>query len=104
MSVIVLPWPAQAETVYEFVVHCRRDMLGDCFGRISKRLNDLNSRARRRICLPHSYGGIMLEDGVIPVSLLEHVRIQLSAAEFGEAGANVDDVLVEVINAIYPCG
>jgi len=95
--------PARAEALYEFVNHCRDEQLGRCYDRIGDRLNSLNVRADRRICLPVSFGGITLQAGVIPVSLLEHVRIKLSAACFGEAGANVDDVMAEIINGIYPC-
>jgi len=31
------------------------------------------------------------------------VRLKLSAACFGEAGADADDVMVDIINGIYPC-
>jgi len=100
---ISLAGPARGEALYEFVSHCRDEQLGRCYDRIGEHLNSLNAGAEKRICLPQSFGGITLEDGVIPVSLLEHVRLKLSAACFGEAGADADDVMVDIINGIYPC-
>lgn len=95
--------PVRAEAVYEFVKHCREERLGDCFSLINARLNRLNEGRERRICLPRAFGGIVLDGGVIPVSVLEHVRVKLSAARFGRAGAETDDVMVGIVNAIYPC-
>lgn len=100
---VAVAGPARAEALYEFVSHCRGEQLGRCYDSIGERLNSLNARTRKRICLPQSYGGITLEDGVIPVSLLEHVRIKLAAACFGEAGADVDEVMADIVNGIYPC-
>ncbi len=94
--------PVQAEPVYDFVAHCRAAKLGHCFHSISTRLTVLNTGPNRRICLPVSFGG-MLSGGIIPVSLLEHVRVKLSAARFGDAGTDVDIVMMRVVNQIYPC-
>ena len=82
-GVLWLARPAQAEAVYDFVAQCRGEKLGHCFNRIGTRLTGLNTSPNRRICLPVSFNG-MLANGVIPVSLLEHVRLKLSAARFGE--------------------
>ncbi|MEI9901424.1 MAG: hypothetical protein WDN31_16255 [Hyphomicrobium sp.] len=98
----VCPRPACAEAVYEFVTHCRQESLGDCFGLISERLDLLNGDADRRICLPRSFGGAIV-DSSVPVSLLEHVRVKLSAARFGHAGSDVNDMIARIINDIYPC-
>lgn len=103
LSLALLPRPVRAEAVYEFVAHCRQERLGDCFDSIRSRLDSLNAGTARRICLPRAFGGVVLERGVLPVSLLEHVRVKLSAARFGEAGANVDDVMTRIVNQIYPC-
>jgi hypothetical protein len=103
MCAVLLARPAHAEAVYEFVKHCRDEKLGHCFNRIATRLSDLNTGTNRRICLPRTFGGTMVESGVIPVSLLEHVRLQLSAARFGDAGSDVDAVIARIINGIYPC-
>jgi hypothetical protein len=100
---VLLARPAHAEAVYEFVKHCRDEKLGHCFNRIATRLSDLDTGANRRICLPRSFGGTMVESGVIPVSLLEHVRLKLSAARFGDAGSDVDAVIARIVNGIYPC-
>jgi len=103
VATVSLAGPARGEALYEFVSHCRDEQPGRCYDRIGKRLNSLNAGAEKRICLPQSFGGIMLDGGVIPVSLLEHVRLKLSAACFGAAGADVDDVMAAIINGIYPC-
>ena len=101
-GVLWLARPAQAEAVYDFVAQCRGEMLGHCFNRIGTRLTGLNTSPNRRICLPVSFGG-MLANGVIPVSLLEHVRLKLSAARFGDSGTDVDIVIARIVNGIYPC-
>lgn len=93
--------PARAETVYEFATLCNGEKLGHCFSRIETRLTQLNGGAERRICLPVSFGA-MISDA-IPVSLLEHVRIRLSAARFGDASSAADDVIVRIVNGVYPC-
>jgi hypothetical protein len=99
-GVVLLARPAQAETVYDFVALCRAEQLGHCFNRISARLDALNAGSNRRICVPRRFAAIT---GVIPVSLLEHVRLKLSAARFGNAGSEVDDVMVRIMNEIFPC-
>jgi hypothetical protein len=99
---LLLARPVQAEPVYDFVEQCRAATLGHCFHSISTRLTVLNTGPNRRICLPVSFGG-MLSGGIIPVSLLEHVRLKLSAARFGDAGTDVDVVMVRVVNQIYNC-
>jgi len=103
VAIVSLAGPARGEVLYEFVSHCRDEQLGRCYSRIGERLNNLNTRAEKRICLPQSFGGMMLDGGIIPVSLLEHVRLRLAAACFGAASADVDDVMAAIINGIYPC-
>jgi hypothetical protein len=103
LCVVLLALPARADDVYEFVKQCRDEKLGDCFDRIGTRLSDLNAGPNWRICLPRRFGGTLIESGVIPVSLLEHVRLKLSAARFGDAGSDADDVIVRIVNGIYPC-
>ena len=100
---VLLVRPAHAEPVYVFVKHCRDEKLGHCFNRIATRLSDLNTGANRHIWLPGSFGGTMVECGVIPVSLLEDVRWRLSAARCGNAGTEVDAVITRIVNGIYPC-
>lgn len=94
---------ARAEPVYDFVTNCRHQRLGDCFALINERLNVLNSGAHPSICLPRAFGGLMLGDGVVPVSLLEHVRVKLSAARFGHSGDDANATIASIINRIYPC-
>jgi hypothetical protein len=104
LSALICPRAARAEAVYEFVTRCRQERLADCFALIGDRLARLDTGARPRICLPRAFGGMMLDGGVVPVSLLEHVRVKLSAARFGQAGAETDDVIASIVNGIYPCG
>lgn len=104
LSCLLPASPARAEAVYEFVTQCRQERLADCFALIGERLSQLNAGDNRRICLPRAFGGTIFERGVVPVSLLEYVRVKLSAARFGRAGSNVDDVIAGIVNALYPCG
>ena len=103
LCAVLLARPAPADAVYEFVKQCRDEKLGQCFNRIGTRLSALNIGTNRRICLPGTFGGKRVESGVIPVSLLEHVRLKLSAARFGDAGSDVDAVIARIVNALYPC-
>jgi hypothetical protein len=100
-ALLLLAPAARAETVYQFAALCNAEQLGHCFNRIETRLVDLDKGTHRRICLPASFGAML--SNVIPVSLLERVRLRVSAARFGEADADVDDVIVRAINEIYPC-
>lgn len=105
LGMMALPLqPAQAEPVYEFVRTCKEEPLGHCFFRIQERLSYLNREAVRRICLPRAFGATFVHSVSIPVSLLEHVRLGLSAARFGEAGDDVDDVIAKIVGTIYHCG
>lgn len=104
LSVLLPSRAARAEDVYEFVDRCRKEQLADCFYRIAERLKQLNAGSKYRVCLPSSFGGGIFDSGVLPVSLLEHVRVNLAAAQFGRAEANVDEVMAGIVNGIYPCG
>ncbi len=101
MGALLLAPSARAETVYQFAALCSAEQLGHCFNRIETRLVDLDKGTHRRICLPASFGAML--SNVIPVSLLERVRVRISAARFGDAEADVDDVIVRIVDEIYPC-
>jgi hypothetical protein len=94
---------ASAETVYEFVEVCKEEKLGDCFFRIQERLTRLNAEGHRRVCLPRTFGSTMVLDASVPVSVLDHVRLGLSAARFGSAEDDVDQVISKIVGTIYPC-
>ncbi|WP_295558179.1 hypothetical protein [uncultured Hyphomicrobium sp.] len=94
---------ARAEPVYEFVRHCKEENLGHCFFRIQERLTYLNSNAARRVCLPPAFSSAMVHNASIPVSVLEHVRLGLSAARFGHAEEEANIVIAKVVATIYPC-
>ena len=93
----------RAETVYDFVSDCRADRLAHCYSRIESRLLKLNEEAGRRVCLPRSFGATLAEPVSIPVSLLEHIRLALSAARFGNSEVDVDEAIVGIVAAIYRC-
>ena len=101
MFALLLARSVEAETVYRFVALCNQESLGHCFSRIDARLADLSTGNGRRICLPPSFGAMLSR--TTPVSLLEQVRVRLSAARFGDASSEVDDVIVRIVNDIYPC-
>ena len=104
LSILLAPRPSQAEPVYDFVVNCRAQSLGMCFHIISERLSHLRSTdPDQRICLPRFFGATMVDSGVIPVSVLEYVRLRLSAARFGHASADVEVVMASIVGSIYPC-
>ena len=100
---VAMAQPAASETVYEFVSQCRQEQLGDCFYQIDARLERLNAGTDRRVCLPQAFGATMTYNGAVPVSLLEHVRLGLSAARFGNAEQDVDDAITAIVNRIYRC-
>lgn len=94
---------ARAETVYEFVAHCRGEKLGDCFNRIEERIDRIRTADRSpAFCLPRAWGAVWGETSSYPVSVLEYVRLGLSAARFGSSGRPADDVMGEVLGRIYP--
>ena len=103
LCLTLLAQPARAEPVYDFVIHCKQEPLGQCFQLIQDRLIKLNAGATRRICLPRAFGTTMFGSVGVPVSVLEHVRLGLSSARFGSAGDDVDDTIATIVNSIYPC-
>ncbi len=95
---------APADTVYEFDARCRESRLGVCFNMIEDRLDRLKRTGQgRSFCLPRAWGSVQFESVSYPVSLLEHVRLALSAARFGAAGRPVDEKITSIVAEIYPC-
>lgn len=94
----------RAETVYEFVAQCREEKLGDCFNEIESHLDRIRLVEQgRAFCLPRVWGPAMADSSSYPVSVLEYVRLGLSAARFGSSARPADDVMGEVLGRIYPC-
>jgi hypothetical protein len=56
----------------------------------------------RTFCLPRAWDMPEYISGY-PVSVLEHVRLSLSAARFGKAEQPVDEAIGDILKAIYPC-
>ncbi|HYD14985.1 MAG TPA: hypothetical protein VEA77_01155 [Hyphomicrobium sp.] len=95
---------ANADTVYEFGAHCRAASLGSCFALIEERLERLEARdQRQRFCVPRAWGASMFASVRYPVSVLDHVRLAMSAARFGHAGSDADELLLEIMGRVYPC-
>jgi hypothetical protein len=95
---------AQAETVYEFVLDCKSKTLARCFNLIEQRLNRMRAIEQgRAFCLPRVWGAAMVTSESYPVSVLDHVRLGLSAARFGAAERPVEERMKAIIAEIYPC-
>jgi len=95
---------AGATTVYDFTMSCREERLSACFNRIEEHLERLKAVADgRRFCLPGAWGSSMFSSLEYPVSVLEYVRLAVSAARFGRAERDVDEVMSEVVAGLYPC-
>jgi hypothetical protein len=96
--------PAQAATVYDFVIGCREERQMECLKAIEERIVRLRETENERsFCLPRAFGATMFQSLHIPISLLDYVRLGLSAARFGKAKREVDDVIREILAGIYPC-
>lgn len=99
-----IPVTVHTETVYEFVAHCGPDELSPCFNRIEERLIELMQKeGGRAFCLPGGFAAGMLKDEGVPVSILEYIRVGLSAARFGRAERPVDEVITDIVSTVYPC-
>lgn len=96
--------PAQSETVYQFVLECKTETLARCFTIIGHRLDSLRAAEQGRgFCLPSVWGATMVVSNSYPVSILEHVRLALSAARFGNAERPVEEQMKAIVAEIYPC-
>lgn len=101
---IAEPHPLRAETVYEFAVNCHEDELAQCFDRIRERLDRVKAKQQgHAFCLPRAWGMPEYLGNGYPVSILEHIRLSLSAARFGKAEEPVDDAISDILKRIYPC-
>lgn len=96
--------PARAETVYEFIVQCHEDNLGPCYSRIRERLKQAKAKGNGRgFCLPPAWGMPDYLSSGFPISLIEHIRLSLSAGRFGDADQPVDDAITGILKTLYPC-
>lgn len=102
--VLLAPNGVRAETVYEFAVQCREDQLSRCFNLIEERLDTLRaSEDGHTFCLPKAWSASLFQAVGYPVSVLEHVRLRMSASRFGNAERPADTVMGEILGGIYPC-
>jgi hypothetical protein len=98
------PNTARAETVYEFSSHCHEDHLLACLDQIRELVTRVKARDQGRVfCAPRAWGMENYPFSDYPLSVLEHVRLSLSAARFGKAEMPVDDAISDILKAIYPC-
>lgn len=102
ISLFAVAAPARADTVYEFVASCRRETLGQCFNRISERLDALKAWDQHSAyCFPPAYKAMVGDS--YPISVIEYLRLALSAARFGESSRPTDSVITDLLARIYPC-
>ena len=93
-----------AETVYEFATACHEDQLNTCFNLIRDRLDRLKAKEQgRAFCLPRAWGTPGYITSGYSISVLEHIRLSVSAARFGKAEEPVDIAMRDILKAIYPC-
>jgi hypothetical protein len=101
---LVAPSALRSETVYEFATSCHEDQLNTCFNLIRERLDRLKAKEQgRAFCLPRSWGTPGYISSGYPISVLEHIRLSVSAARFGNAEEPVDLAMRDILKAIYPC-
>lgn len=101
---LVAPQTLRAETVYEFAVNCREEQLARCFSLITERLNIVKAKEQgHAFCLPRAWGNPNFMASGYPVSFLEHVRLSLFAARFGNAEEPVEDAMRDIVRGVYPC-
>ncbi len=98
------PQIARAETVYEFAINCQEEQLATCFDLIRDRLTEVKDRGQgRAFCAPRIWGMQNAPFGDNTLSVIEHIRLTLSAARFGKAEMPVDDAISDILKTIYPC-
>jgi AraC-like DNA-binding protein len=103
-TLLSVPSVLRAETVYEFAAGCHEDELAKCFDLIRAELDRLKAKEQgRSFCLPRAWGLDDYPFSQYPLSVLEHIRLSLSAARFGNAERPVDDAISEILAKIYPC-
>ena len=101
---VVMPSAVRAETVYEFAAACHEDQLNTCFNLIRDRLDRLKAKEQgRAFCLPRAWGTPGYITSGYPISVLEHIRLSVSAARFGKAEEPVDIAMRDILTKIYPC-
>jgi hypothetical protein len=102
--VVMTAQPLSAETVYEFAVTCHEDQLRACFDRIEERLDRVKAKEQgRAFCIPRAWGSPYFISTGYQVSILEYLRLGLSAARFGRAEQPVEDAIRDLVKQIYPC-
>ncbi len=96
---------AHAETVVEFVSSCNNTKLSACFDRISREIDSLNvTEGGKSFCLPRAWGATMFERVGYPVSVLEYVRLAMSASRFGNAEKPATAEMSAILAKTFPCG
>ncbi len=94
---------ASAEPVYDFVSKCEAASLGACFARIRTELDRLRAREdQHAFCLPFVWGGFV-PSTTYPVSILDYMKLRLSASRIGRAGDPADVVMRDVLAEMFPC-
>lgn len=105
MLVAILTGTAvRAETVVDFVSACNNSELAACFERISNEIDTLKSaEGGKTFCLPRAWGATMFESVGYPVSVLEHVRLGMSASRFGGSEQPANSAMSAILAKTFPC-
>ena len=94
---------ARAEAVWDFVASCDGAPLGDCLGRVQAAIERVRAgEDGHAFCIPPVWGGFV-PSTTYPVSVLDYVRLRLSAARIGRAGDPADAVVRSVLVEMFPC-
>ena len=103
-AALSVPQVLRAETVYEFATNCHENELAKCFELIKERLDLVKAKEQgHAFCMPGAWGMMDFPFSDYPVSILEHIRLSLSAARFGNAEQPVESAITDIIAKIYPC-
>lgn len=104
LAVVLLCQPAQAETVYDFTMRCNEMSLRGCLDDIEAHLVQLEGKEQgNAFCIPRAWGRPEFLSGGFPISLLEYLRVGLSASRFGHAQEPVEDAMRDILAELYPC-
>ena len=89
--------------MFDFVARCDSAPLDACFDEIRTQLDQLRATENRHgFCIPPVWGGFV-PSRITPVSVLDYLKLRLSAARIGRAGEPTEAVLRDVLADMFPC-
>jgi len=103
LAAVLCCGPARADSVYDFVNGCEAASLDVCFTRIRTELDRVRETDdHHAFCIPPVWGGFV-PSTTYPVSVLDYIKLRLSAARIGRAGDPADAVIRDVLAEAFPC-